>query len=238
MKLAERTWTDVEADDADVAVLPVGSTEQHGPHAPLGTDFFLAETIADRAVSRTAQNAVVLPPLPFGIAEEHRAFAGTLWLSPSTFRTIIHELITSLAHHGIDHVVIVNGHGGNTTALDEICARITRDDLATVIPFTWFNAIDFEGQTMGHAGPIETAALLAVYPSLVHDDRLEDAAANASERWGTWIAGTNVAYDSDQFSKNGVVGDPREATQELGDELIASATQSLVTVIDAIVDES
>src|SRR6056297_2793632 len=121
MHLADATWTDADDADADLAVLPVGSTEQHGPHAPLGTDFLTAEAIAqagaDAHETATDESVVVAPPVPVGIAEEHRQFTGTLWVSEDTFRAYVRETVESLASHGWDRVVCVNGHGGNTDAL-------------------------------------------------------------------------------------------------------------------------
>lgn len=236
MYLAEQSWTDVDAAAVDVALLPIGSTEQHGPHAPLGTDFLLAETVAERTDEQSTHRTIVLPTLPYGIAEEHRAFAGTLWLSPDTFRTVIHDVVSSIAYHGIEHVVLVNGHGGNVAALEEVCARLTRDSVATAIPFTWFNAIESVDLSMGHAGAIETAALLASASEYVHSDRLDEAAAGGSDQWGRWIGGTNTAIDSNEFTENGVVGDPREATELLGEELLTQASAALDSLIASLLD--
>ncbi|PSQ13813.1 creatininase, partial [Halobacteriales archaeon QS_7_69_60] len=91
MNLSESTWTDVRDADADAALLPVGSTEQHGPHAPLGVDAMTAEAVAEAGAERYANDdgdreALVGPTIPVGVAEEHRAFDGTLWVSPDTFR--------------------------------------------------------------------------------------------------------------------------------------------------------
>jgi len=117
MDLAERTWPDAGAVETDLAVLPVGSTEQHGPHAPLGTDTTTAAAVAREGVDRADQPAVVAPPIPVGVAAEHRQFPGTLWVSENTFRAYVRETCQSLATHGWDRIVVVNGHGGNVPAL-------------------------------------------------------------------------------------------------------------------------
>ncbi len=236
MHLAELSWRDARDADVDVVLLPVGSTEQHGPHAPLGTDFYLAEAVAEHGVEASEHGALVAPTLPLGVAEEHRAFDGTMWLSPDTFRNTIREAVSGLAHHGWTEVVVVNGHGGNANALREVCAAITRSGTAACVPFTWFDAIELPADVpMGHAGAVETAGVLATRPELVHEDRLEGAAADAAERWGTWVAGVNLAVDTEEFSENGVVGDPTIADAELGQSALEEAGRRLATLIDALV---
>ncbi|KPN30386.1 creatinine amidohydrolase family protein, mycofactocin system [Halolamina pelagica] len=194
MRLADATWTDVRDADADLAVLPVGSTEGHGPHAPLGTDSLTAETVAEAGADAyeeaTGQSVLVAPTVPVGISEEHRAFDGTLWVTPDTFRAYVRETAESLAAgDGPAAIVLVNGHGGNVDALREVAARLTRDGVARVAPFTWFEAVGEHASDMGHAGPLETAFLRHERSDLVREDRIEDARENGSERWGDWVSG-------------------------------------------------
>jgi creatinine amidohydrolase len=235
MQLTEATWTDADGLDTDLALLPVGSTEQHGPHAPLGTDRLTARAVATSAADareKEGEETVVAPAIPVGIAEEHRQFTGTLWVSPDSFREYVRDVLTSLASHGWRKIVVVNGHGGNVGALREVCADVTRHEEAYAVPFTWFDAIGATG--MGHGGPVETAMLRATDPELVHDERIEEAGAGASDGWGEWVSGTNLAFDSAEFTDNGAVGDPGEGTIERGEELLEEATAALVTLLDAV----
>ena len=235
MHLTEATWTDADDLDTDLALLPVGSTEQHGPHAPLGTDHLTAGAVAASAAEVREENGreiVVAPAIPVGIAEEHRGFSGTLWVSPDIFRGYVRDVLTSLASHGWNRIVLVNGHGGNVGALREVCADVTRHEDAYTVPFTWFDAIGATG--MGHGGPVETALLRAIDPDLVRDDRIEEARAGASDGWGEWVSGTNLAFDSAEFTDSGAVGDPSEGTEERGEELLEEATAALVTLLDAV----
>ncbi|GAA0478221.1 creatininase family protein [Halococcus dombrowskii] len=235
MQLTEATWTDADGLDTELALLPVGSTEQHGPHAPLGTDRLTARAVARSAADVREENGketVVAPAIPVGIAEEHRQFTGTLWVSPDSFRKYVRDVLTSLASHGWRKIVVVNGHGGNVGALREVCADVTRHEEAYAVPFTWFDAIGATG--MGHGGPVETAMLRATDPEFVHDDRVEEASAGTSDGWGEWVSGTNLAFDSAEFTDNGAVGDPGEGTIERGEELLEEATAALVTLLDAV----
>ncbi|MFB6156587.1 MAG: creatininase family protein [Haloferacaceae archaeon] len=241
MDLASATWTDVRETDADAAVLPVGSTEQHGPHAPLGTDVFHAESVAAAGAEAHDADVLVAPPVPVGVAEEHRAFDGTLWVSPGTLRDYVRETVTSLAGV-VEAVVVVNGHGGNVAALRETTARVTRDGDCYAVPFTWFDAVDpgaaareagVEEVSMGHGGPVETALLRHTHPDLVHEDRAERARDEGASRWGEWVAGVNLAYDTEAFSESGAVGDPTAGSAEMGAALLTAAGAALDEVLTA-----
>ncbi len=236
MDLRSATWTDVADCETDLALVPVGSTEQHGPHAPLGTDAITAEAIADAATERSDREVVCAPTIPVGVAEEHRQFPGTMWVSDETFRNYVRESIESLAHHGLDRVVVVNGHGGNVAALREVGARLTRDGTAYAVPFTWFDAVGEHSSDMGHGGPLETALLRHLEPDLVREDRLEEARAGAADGWGEWVSHANLAYDSAEFTENGVVGDPGEGPAERGAELYELATDALVRLVDSVAE--
>ncbi len=234
MELARATWTAIEDQKVDVVLFPIGSTEQHGPHAPLGTDAYLAETVATRAAEQTDVTAVVAPGLPIGVSPEHRSFAGTIWVSASAFRTFVTEAVASLEAHGFDRVVLVNGHGGNMPAVREVAENLTRSHSMQCVSFTWFDAIDTGDVRMGHAGPVETSALLAARPDVVDCDRIAEAGEASVDRWGTWIGGTNVAVDTEEFAPNGVVGDPRLADANTGEQLLAAAAERLCEVIDYV----
>jgi creatinine amidohydrolase len=234
MHLSEHAWPDAGSVETDLAVLPVGSTEQHGPHAPLGTDVLTADAVADAGVAAHDGEVVVAPAIPVGVAEEHRDFAGTLWVSEDTFRAYVRETIESLAAHGWTRVVVVNGHGGNVAPLRELCGRVTRDGTAYAVPFTWFDAVDPEDVGMGHGGPVETSLLRHVHPKLVDDSQFEAAAANGATSWGEWQSGTNLAYDTAEFSENGTVGNPGESSPELGERLLETAGEKLAALLQTV----
>ena len=248
MRLADATWTDVRDADVDVAFLPVGSTEGHGPHAPLGTDTLNAVAVAEAGAAAYGTDevdrmdadgeALVGPPIPVGVAEEHRRFDGTMWVSPDTFRAYVREAAASLPAHGIDRVVFVNGHGGNIDALAEVARRFSRDPTheGYAVAFTWFDAVGEHGSDMGHAGPLETAMLRAEHPDMVREDRVEAARDGGADRWGEWVSGVNLAHDSHEVTDNGVVGDPTAGDAERGQELVALASEALATLAAAVVE--
>lgn len=113
MKLAESTWPQVEAylQKKKTIILPIGSTEQHGPNGLFNTDFGTSEHLAIAVGEKT--QTLVAPPLPFGMAQHHLGFAGTCSLTPSTMMLVIQEMISSFAQNGFTHFLFINGHGGN-----------------------------------------------------------------------------------------------------------------------------
>ncbi len=238
MELTELTWTETADLDTELALLPVGSTEQHGPHAPLGTDVFTARAVARAGLDNSTRDAILGPAVPVGVAAEHRQFAGTLWVSDDTFRAYVRELCESLAHHGWDRIILVNGHGGNVPALRELCGNLTREKSAYAVSYTWFDAVDPAelGLSMGHGGPVETSLLAALDEEYVREEQVAAAAEGAATQWGEWQSGVNLAYDSAEFSESGVVGDPTDSTRELGEELLERAATGLAELIDVVAE--
>jgi creatinine amidohydrolase len=226
MELHDHSWTEIRDMDVDVAVLPVGSTEQHGPHNPLGVDAIAAKRLAQEACAET--DALCLPSIDVGIAEHHRNFDGTLYVSHDTLRDYVTETLQSLTHHGIERVVVVNGHGGNSAALEEACARLTRDGDLYAVVWEWFRTRD---EPVGHGGEYETAMMMHLVPDLVGDPEKGDA-----DSWGKTMNGATVAYDTDEFTKNGITGDPRNANPELGEKMFTESVEELVGLIDWLRD--
>ncbi len=134
--LAEMTWPQIEEylKTRDTVILPVGSTEQHGPNGLIGIDFLTAFEISLSVAGKT--KTLVCPPLSYGMAVHHMAFPGTMTLTPSTYIKVIVELIQSLQKHGFKKVILVNGHGGNiapiTTAFCEFLNSDQKIDLQLV----------------------------------------------------------------------------------------------------------
>ncbi|TKX76312.1 creatininase family protein, partial [Halorubrum sp. SD626R] len=120
----------------------------------------------------------------------------------------------------------------------EVAQRFSRDDAhdGYAVAFTWFEAVGEHAGDMGHAGPLETALLRATNPGLVREERVAAASDGAADRWGEWIAGVNLAHDSDEFTDNGVVGDPSAGDAARGEELLDRASDALAELAGAVVD--
>jgi creatinine amidohydrolase len=118
--------------------------------------------------------------------------------------------------------------------LRELCGRLTRDGTAYAVPFTWFDAVDSADVTMGHGGPVETSLLRHLRPDLVDEAAFEDATTGGADSWGEVHSGTNLAYDTVEFSANGTVGDPRKSSAELGEALLEAAGENLAALLGTI----
>lgn len=200
------------------AVLPLGATEQHGPHLPLATDSLIAAALAERFCGRVAE-AVAFPVLPFGCSAEHGAFAGTLSLAPETLQRLLVDMLQSLVPHGFDTAFIFSAHGGNFAALARaVPALAAAAPSLRIIACTDLDAVTAAWQraaaTAGiaadaaghHAGELETSIALALCPEAVRRDRIE-----AGLR-GVGADAQAIFYpDLRRHAANGVVGDPRSA---------------------------
>ncbi|MFP8889265.1 creatininase family protein [Natrialbaceae archaeon A-CW2] len=241
--LAEQTTTEAATtlEGADVAVLPVGSTEQHGPALPLGMDHMAAEAFAKTA--RERDDAVVLPTIPVGVSVHHRQFDGTLYVSEEAFESFVRETLESLAEHGCRKAVVVNGHGGNSNALRS-AARTLRDaETMFAPPWNWWDSVGdladelFE-EAGGHADAMESSVLWHVREDLIRPAELEAAEAGASDGWGESVHGANLGFDTIDFSESGAVGKPTQASPEAGAQLFGAARDELHALLDWLVERS
>lgn len=218
------TWPEVEAlvaDGVDTAVVPLGSTEQHGPHMPFATDTWIAEALAAGFCERVPE-ALQLPVLPFGCASEHMAFPGTLDLRASTLEAILEDLLGSVAHHRMRRVFVFTAHGGNVELLRQATPRLARAHPALdTIVFADHRELATRLQAVGrgfgvspieaghHAGQLEASILSALAPGAL---RREHAEVGFMEPVPDARA---LFYPSlRDHAANGVVGDPRGATAE------------------------
>jgi len=240
MYLADHTWPELgEAlGDESVALVPLGSTEQHGPHLPLATDHLIAEALATAAAEETG--AVRTPTVTVGVSPHHRQFPGTMWVDPPEFRDYVESFTRNLAYHGIDRVVFVNAHGGNVQHLREVGRRLHEDETAYAIEWMWDESIpelvdDLFEHNGPHAGPKETAMITHIAPELVDADRLEDARDEGLvhlDESDAVVHGARTFYDSIDNSANGAFGDPTDVTEEKAARLFEAASDQLVQLVE------
>ncbi len=245
MYLPHETWPDLEEYVAgeSLAVVPLGSTEQHGPHLPEGTDYLIARALARAATDRTGH--LCTPPVTVGVSPHHRQFHGTTWVDAPVFRDYVESLSRNLTYHGIDRIVYVNAHGGNVDHLREVGRRLRDDGTAYAVEWMWDESIpdliDEVFETPGpHGGPKETAMIMHIARELVREERLEDArdgGRTSLENVPATLHGARVSYDSVEVSDNGVFGDQTDATPEIGERLFEAATDQLVALLEWLDDQ-
>jgi creatinine amidohydrolase len=229
MRLADLTSPQLEKLDAPVALWPVGAIEPHGPHAPLGTDTLISVGMCERAAARL-QDAVVLPPLPYGVTRYGAAFAGAIGISEQTLRAMVLDVAESVAKNGFRRLVIVNNHfepehvATLRAAADEAGALY----LDLVRRRNAQRLTDEFRRGSCHAGRYETSLVLADAPDLVETTQLppnevDMPAAIAAGRTDFLAMGMDRAY----------CGAPAEATAEEGRATFETLTDMLVELVRA-----
>ena len=244
MLLQHATWPEVEAylERATGIIVPIGSTEQHGPTGLIGTDALTAEVIGRRLGEEAG--VYVAPTLSIGMAQHHMEFAGSVTLRPSTLMLVVRDVVVSLARHGFTHFFFVNGHGGNvapvSTAFSEIHGELAeaaalRGPGANRMPTevfcqlaNWFdqpNVAKLRAELYGdkegsHATPSEVSVTWYAYPEQQRHAPLE-AVAPAPRRF-------QGAADYRRLHPDGRMGaDPTLATPEAGARFVATAVADL-----------
>ena len=258
--LPHMSWLEVEQalQRTDMAIIPVGSLEQHGKHLPLGTDIYATIETCKLIAEKT--DVLVAPVVLAGLSEHHMGFPGTITLSPATFEAVVFETAQSLIRHGVKKIMLYNGHGGNGTSVDNIVTRINQETSATAVllnslqtpplksapeepPYDW------------HAGEGETSLMLYLTRPLVDMSRAEKpvltfplfaqkaSAEMKAEPNLELVIGAGLFRPKDtgkksstrELSEIGVVttGDPRNATAARGKAEVDNFVQAAVKFIEA-----
>ena len=247
MLLQLSSWCEVDdyLERSTGIIIPIGSTEQHGPTGLIGTDAICPETIA-HGISK-AQGIMVAPTLSIGMAQHHLGFAGSITLRPTTLILVVKDVINSLARHGFDHFYFLNGHGGNiatlSAAFSEVYAESSLGEAPSNRPAlrcklrNWWSAPGVQrlsrelfGAAEGsHATPSEVSLSYFAYPEAVKSVRLSPKRAPNGD--------IRDAEDYRRQFPDGRIGsDPSLATIEHGERLYRAAVSDLASDYQAFVD--
>lgn len=233
--------TDSAVTEPPVAVLPVGAFEQHGPHLPLATDTLIAIAISNAIAEVTSVRQ--LPPITIGCSHEHAAFPGTLSISAATLAAIVADVAASLRGQGIEHLIVVNGHGGNYV-LSNVVQQANADRPGSMALYPnrvdWDRAREVSGMETNahadmHAGEIESSILLAAWP-----DYLRDGWQQA------WSDDDHLADDRRHllthgmaaYTESGIIGRPSLATKAKGHEALRVLGRNAVETIETMTNGS
>lgn len=213
-ELARRAW-------GSLLVVPLGSTEQHGPHLPLGTDTMVASELCDR-LAKTRDDVVVARPLGVGASGEHQDFVGTISIGTEVLASVLTEVVRS-ARISFRGVIVVSGHGGNAAALKRASTTAMRegDDLVCFSP-------SIEGGD-AHAGRSETSMMLALDPSSVRHDEVVIGTLTPLREIADELRNGGLRA----VSPTGVLGDPTCASAAEGSALLNLLADQLLAVVDA-----
>lgn len=246
--LGEMTNVEVEAflETHHTVIVPVGSTEQHGPHGPLLTDVLIPQEVARRVAPTVG--AVVAPPVNYALSYPHVGFKGLVHIRIPTFMALIEDLCAGFAAAGFKRIVFLNGHYDNTYAIAYACAnafeRMPRDVKAFPVNYwdglTAAESAEFSGLKNGlHANRAETSAILAINPGLVDMERANaefppfpDYTINTGPvHTAFFFSAPGTVYDA---TRSGTWGDARGATAEIGERYLEASVRSTLAVLENI----
>ena len=221
--LGELCWPETAArarEDEAVLVLPLGSTEQHGPHLPLSTDTDIAVELC-RRLAGARRDVLVAPPLAYGASGEHAGFPGTLSIGREALELVLVELIRS-ATDTFKQILIVSTHGGNADAARRAEKRLWAESRDVRV---WMPRADGDA----HAGRSETSLQLAVDPDRVHMDLAVAGDTRPLAQLMPLLRATSIAA----ISPSGVLGDPTGATSDEGAEMFSRLATDLCAFVAA-----
>jgi creatinine amidohydrolase len=221
-----------------IVVLPVASTEQHGPHLPVGVDTILCEAVCQAAAETVAGDpaVVVAPTLWCGMAEHHMAFGGTFTFDIPTYRSVLSCLLKSIARAGFKRLLIVNGHGGNIAALSAFLPDMAREISLEARVTTYFEqaraalAEVLEDQDgVHHACEAETSMMMVAAPESVRQAKISEAFGPAHS--SAPPAGVARYRPFGDITPSGVIGDARRASAQKGEKLMAACRDGIAAVL-------
>jgi len=239
-------WKELTAEDlrakaaADaIVILPVGSMEQHGPHLPVGVDTLLTEGVCRAAAEQAASDVpvVVAPTVWCGMAEHHMTFGGTFTFDIPTYRAVLLAFLKSIERHGFTRVLIVNGHGGNTAALNAFLPDFARETRLRIFAAGYFDlprtdiAPLLEDQKgVQHACEVETSLMMVIAPDLVRHERIPEAfgSLDPGSEWRTVPARFRSFRE---VTASGVNGDARRASRAKGEKLLETLAGGLANLL-------
>lgn len=238
------SWPEIQErlKEVDMAILPCGAIEQHGPHLPVDIDYFDAIHLAiEVAKACSDPRPFVLPPIPFGVSYHHEDFKGTISVSNEALSRFVYDIGMSLAQNGIKKLLILNGHGDNAPTLNFAAQMINRDAHIFVCVDTGETSdkdLYHLAETLNdiHAGEIETSTTLAVRPEMVRMDK----AVDETPQFGSHYMDFSSAYGlpwyvrTQKISKSGVIGAPTLATAQKGKQIWDIMINHLVEFIEDI----
>jgi len=243
---SELTWQEAEArlKTVDVALLPVGAIEQHGPHLPLDVDAYDADYLAKKVAEACSDpKPFVLPLLSYGVSYHHDDFQGTISISNSTLAQLVYEIGMSIARQGINKLVIINGHGDNAPTLNYAAQLINRDAKIFVAVDTGETSdVDLEDLSDTpndvHAGEIETSTTLAIRPDMVQMDKARKTILSFSSRYLNFSSIRNVPWyaQTKKISDSGTMGDPTKADAQKGKKMWEIMIAHLVAFVEDLKD--
>lgn len=254
--MAYRYWDEMATTDFSslnrdktIVVMPVASTEQHGPHLPLSVDVRITEGVLKEMLSHILDDCtvLVLPTLPIGKANEHIGFDGTLSLSINTLMGLWTDVAESVFRTGLKKLMILNGHGGQSQVTEIVARDLRVRHNALVVPVNWWSVrpkpseFSNDEYTYGiHGGAEETSVMMHLHPQLVRSECCANFLPHSflqREKFPRLFSqGVRHAWKAEDLQSSGACGDASIADKEDGQKIILNAAQSLAELIDEMTE--
>ena len=237
----EMTWPEIrEAARADrVALVPVGSIEDHGKHLPVMTDNLIITSLCNQVARQVPENVVVLPNAPYGFEAHHMDFPGSIDVHWHTLVMLWKDIGKSLAHHGFKKIIFANGHGSNVSPLDLASREVNLQTSSLCATFSWWDMVakeagelrdSFTPGGVSHGGEMETSLVMYLRPDLVERELLvKEIPPFSSFIWRDLFNPAPVKFMDywSTMTKTGTVGDATVASPEKGEKLFSLAVQKI-----------
>lgn len=247
------TWPEIDQviQQKKVVVLPVAAVEQHGHHLPIDVDVLQVEAVCHEAGRRAPETMLVMPAVPYGYCHHVMDFPGTITIQPSTFVTFLLDITRSLAHHGFERIIVINGHGSNHPLVEQVGRQTNLQTTALCATLSWWQLVaEYWNADLRESGPggsahaceLETSMYLHLDEAgvrkdrirgTVHEDVLETPGA-AKWQWVDLTMGSgpvSVIGWTSQMSETGSIGQPELGTADKGANLLDRAASELVDLV-------
>jgi creatinine amidohydrolase len=240
--LEELKWTDIAGLDRNqtLVICCIGAMEQHGLHLPLGTDYFIGTEIVRRIEAVMPDRMLCLPALWLGASSHHMDFPGTISSSTTTVRAVLHDVVSSIYHHGFRKMILLNSHGGNrallATAIQDFGVEFAG---MQIVGATYWDVAREELSKLresgfggiGHACELETSFILATHPKLVDRSKVKEDGMMADSEFsrGEMLSAPSVTVYKTfkETTGTGTFGDPTLAAAEKGEAMLSAVAERM-----------
>ena len=242
---SDLTTTDIKkVDKKTVLIFPFSSIEQHGPHLPLNTDYKILTGILEKFNKKyKSKKYLIMPDIYFGSASEHLNFDGTLSVNSLEFISHSLSIIEPLCEKNFKNIFLINSHGGQISHIDIIAKELKSEFDIQIVKGTYFlfdqfkNIISANEKEYGyHGGEFETSLMLYFYPKLVRKSNIKKSKLSpdvSSNKILSYEKSIKKAWLTEELTKNGIIGDPSNATKDKGEKI----SDIVVDYIKKIIDE-
>lgn len=243
LNISYMTWPELEGKlgQIKVALVPVGSCEQHGPNTTFATDAARAASYADKLAERCGNRVIVFPCVTYGLSLHHMDFPGTVTLRVETMMKLLEDIGVSIAKHGIKKILFLNAHGGNFPALEGAVINLKQLHGIDAYWSAVGSEISLGGLTglpklIGHACEVETSSCLYLCPELVRENRVPGIMQDSMLTHDSFVKGGAAWSWKNDASLNGALGDARKATYEIGKEMTEASLEYMEKIVDEIIE--